>query len=204
MDKETNKIKIIRGQTIAALCPDLLNHDTTETFISPSKSFIAKVTEYPGDIRSAQLEILNAKTSQQLQLLYTNDTCFHSWVAKDGVEYLICAEDLCGGQTIVDLTNNKLSSFSLGNPDGFIWTNHYLSPKENLFAVVGCGWGSPHFVAVYKFDNPMDLPLQEVYELKWTGQGVNEFIEWVDNDSFKLQFMDKTEKTVKINLDVRT
>lgn len=203
MNKETNQIKIIRRQTIANLSPDLLDHDTAEKFISPSKNFIATVTGYVGDIRSAQLEILNAKTGQQLQLLYSNDTCFHSWVTKNGIEYLICAEDLCGGQTIIDLTNNKLSSFTLGKPEGFIWTSHYLSPKENLLAVVGCGWGSPYFVVVYKFDNPMNLPLQEVYELEWEGQGVNEFIEWVDNNSFKLQFMDKTEKIIKVKLDAQ-
>ncbi|MEO7992089.1 MAG: hypothetical protein ABI663_21230 [Chryseolinea sp.] len=201
MDKDIDKIKLIREQTIAALSPDLLNHDTTETFISPSKHFIAKVTDYLGDIRSSQLEIINADTRQQIQLLYTNDSCFHSWVIKNGIEYLICAEDLCGGQTVVDLSNNKVSSYTLGKPDGFIWTDHHLSPKEDLLAVVGCGWGSPNFVVVYKFDKPMDLPLQKIYELDWTGQGVDIFIEWVDNDSFKLQFMDKTVKTIKMNLE---
>jgi hypothetical protein len=103
----------------------------------------------------------------------------------------LCAEDLCGGQTIIDLTNKNMSSYT-PNDDGLIWTNHILSPDEKLLAVFGCGCGSPYFVTVYHFEKPMELPLKIAYQPMWTGY---DLVGWLDNKSLKVK---KSENEIEV------
>jgi hypothetical protein len=194
-----NQIEIVRKETLLSVKNGTLYLEAIEDRFSRSKKFIAKITPYRGDIRAERLEILDAEIKQVLWTLYTNHTCFASWITKDNNEYLICAEDLCGGQTVINVTNNSISSFTFNNPSGWIWSSHHLSPEENLLAVVGCGWGTPTWVKVYDFNVPMDLPLHEVYD---GNDDVYEFIEWLDNDTYKVRLMSKEEKIIKMNLNL--
>lgn len=143
-----------------------------------------------------KVEIFEVNHSELQRTFFVSDesTFFHSWVNKNGVEYLLCAEDLCGGQTVIDLTNNKISSYA-AKDDGFIWTKHLLSPDQSLLAVFGCGWGSAFFVIVYHFDHPMDLPLKIAYEPEWTGYDI---IEWLDNKSIKVKDTGSSEQSILV------
>ena len=169
----------------------------TEIIFSPNKKYRVEINSYKQNKPDrnwevTKVEIFNEPEQKMIFSFFVNEgTFYYSWVTKEKIEYLLCAEDLCGGQTIIDLTNQKMSSYSLNN-DGLIWTKHLLSPDEKLLAVFGCGWGSAFFVTVYHFDKPMELPFQIAYEPSWTGYDIEE---WIDNKSLKVK---KTEEEFEV------
>jgi hypothetical protein len=118
----------------------------TEVVISPCGHFRVKTNSYKQNIADRNCEVTKVDVFEVINeslifSFFVNEgTFFHSWVTKNEIEYLLCAEDLCAGQTIIDLTNKNMSSYTT-NDDGLIWTNHLLSPDEKLLAVFGCGWG---------------------------------------------------------------
>ena len=151
-----NFIQDVREEMQKYFNPNSPIKNSEETFFSPSKNFKVQVISYKQDMANSNWEVTNVEifdqvTSDSLFSFMVNEgTFFHSWVVKDKKEYLLCAEDLCGGQTIIDLANKKMSSYS-ANEDGFIWTKHLLSPNEQFLAVFGCGWGSEFFIIVYHY-----------------------------------------------------
>jgi hypothetical protein len=183
-----NNIEIVRNEI-----KEFFNANSkiieTEIIFSPNKKYKVETSSYSQNDPNrnwdvTKIEIYNEPEQKMIFSFYVNDgTFYYSWVTKEKIEYLLCAEDLCGGQTIIDLTNQKMSSYSLNN-DGLIWTKHLLSPDEKLLAVFGCVWGSPFFVTVYHFDNPMELPLQIAYEPSWTGYDIEE---WIDNKKLNVK-----------------
>jgi hypothetical protein len=185
-----NYIDKIREATNKYYQPDNEIIDSRESFFSPNGKYKIETKVFkPINLSSrniTKVEIFNDAKSDLIFSFFVNEeTFFHSWVTKQGIEYLLCAEDLCGGQTIIDLTNKKMSSYTTETDDGLIWIKHLLSPNENLLAVFGCGWGSPFFVTVYHFDKPMDLPLEIAYEPScWTGYDI---IEWVNNNNLNVK-----------------
>jgi hypothetical protein len=139
-----------------------------------------------------KVEVFNVFEKKLLFSFFVNEgTFFHSWLTKEGIEYLLCAEDFCGGQTVMDLSNKIMSSYTTSE-DGLIWMKHLLSPNQKLLAVLGCFWGTASFIRVYHFDKPMDLPLQIAYEPNWVGF---DMVEWIDNKSLKVL---KTENEYEV------
>jgi len=193
-----NYIDKIRDEIRRYFNPDAEIHGSEELILSPNGNYKVKTCIFrqtkPGcnwDV--TKVDIDEANQSKLLQsFLVDGGTFFHSWVTKNGIEYLLCAEDLCGGQTVIDLTNNKMLSYT-ENDNGFIWTKHLLSPDEKFLAVFGCGWGSPFFVIVYHFDDPLDLPLKVAYEPEWVGYDV---VGWVDNKSLKVKKSADSEESI--------
>ena len=180
-----NKIQDVRDEILRYLNPDNIIHDSKETILSPTKAYRIETTSFQqnkSDVNwhVTKIDIYETSGSTLLFSFYINDEMFfHSWITKGKTDYLLCAEDLCGGQTVIDLSNKIMSSYTENN-DGLIWTKHLLSPNEKLLAVLGCGWGSPYFVTVYHFDNPLDLPLRVAFEPRWTGY---DLIDWIDNET---------------------
>ena len=194
-----NYIDQIRNNIHPYFNPNASIPGSEETIFSPDGAYRVETKAFrldnpPANWEVLRVEVFEVKSSRLLQSFLINDVSnfFHSWVTKDKISYLLCGEDLCGGQTVIDLTNNKMASYS-ANDDGFIWTKHLLSPDGNLLAVFGCGWGSPFFPIIYHFDNPMDLPLKIAYEPDWTGHDI---IEWVDNKSIRVQHTDASETSI--------
>jgi hypothetical protein len=191
-----NNIEIVRNEI-----KEFFNADSqiieNEIIFSPSGKYRVETNSYKQNKPDrnwevTKVEIFNESQQKIIFSFFVNEgTFYYSWVTKGQIEYLLCAEDLCGGQTVIDLTNQKLSSYSLNN-DGLIWTKHLLSPDEKLLAVFGCGWGSAFFVTVYHFDKPMELPLQIAYEPSWTGYDIEA---WIDNKSLKVK---KTEDEFEV------
>jgi len=101
-----------------------------------------------------------------------------------------------GGQTVIDLTNRQMASYS-PDEDGYIWTEHHLSPDKNILAVIGCFWACPYTLRLYKFDSPLDLPLDEIQEIDLIN-GYTQFVDWIDIQTIKLKNYDGTERVVKI------
>jgi hypothetical protein len=193
-----NHIEKIRDEVQRYFSPNAEIPGSEELILSPNGNYSVKTTVFRqteplSNLEVTKVEIYETQYFKLLQSFFVNcDTFFHSWVTKNKIEYLLCSEDLCGGQTVIDLTNNKMSSYTQNN-DGFIWTKHLLSPNENLLAVFGCGWGTDYFVIVYHFDNPLELPLKIAYEPKWTAYDV---IEWVDNKRLKVKNTSSSEESI--------
>ncbi len=194
-----NRIEEVRNETHRYFNPDNKIENSQETIFSPDGNYRIETTAFRLDqpdhnSEATKVEIYDESTLSPLFSFFVNEgTFFHSWIKKGSIDYLLCSEDLCGGQTVLDLTNKVMSSFT-ANEDGFIWTKHLLSPNEKLLAVMGCGWGTETFIIVYHFDQPMELPLQIAFEPKWTGYDI---IEWVDNRTLKI-------KSTKDEIDLLT
>lgn len=121
-----------------------------------------------------------------------NDHFFHKWLIRDGKEYFVCAETLCGGQTIIDVSHGMMESYC-PQEDGFIWTDFYISPNGRKLAIIGCYWACPYEIKVYDFANPLALPLPEIETIPLLDND-DDFIEWIDDRSFTVQGNDGTAR----------
>lgn len=184
-----NYIDPVREEIKKYFNPNNAIDDSSDTAYSPNNKYRVDTKSFKQEKPNCNWEVTKVEVYQNdnsnlLFSFFVNEGIFfHSWVTKENVDYLLCAEDLCGGQTVIDLTNKVMSSHAT-NDDGLIWTKHLSSPNEDLLAVFGCGWGSAFFVTVYHFDKPLDLPLKIAYELSWTGYNI---IEWIDNKTLKVE-----------------
>jgi hypothetical protein len=159
-----------------------------ETFISPSSKFRLDTTNFwvkDTNLEFTKVEVYDQNSNDKLFDFFVNEgRFFHGWLTKNNIDYLICAEDIFGGQTIVDLTNRKMVGYS-PNEDGFIWTDFQLSPDGKTLATIGCYWACPYVIKLFDFTDPMSLPLTEIKEIKLLQN--NEIITcWLDNDTIKL------------------
>jgi hypothetical protein len=141
-----------------------------------------------------KIEIFDQEPDEKIFNFFVNDShFFYGWVTANKVEYLICAEDIFGGQTVVDLTNRKMNGYS-PNEDGFIWTDFHLSPDNKTLATIGCYWACRYSIKLFDFSEPLNLPLKEINEIALLRN--NEIITcWLDNDTIQLS-LSKSE-TVK-------
>jgi hypothetical protein len=160
-----------------------------DSFVSPSSNFRLETTNYfqrnsTWDL--TKMEIYHEESGELLFDFFVNESqYFFEWLTVSETEYLICAEDIFGGQTVVDLTNRKMSSYS-PNEDGFIWTDFHLSPDSKWLATIGCYWGSQYFIKIFDFSNPMELPLPEIREIELLDN--DEVIQcWLNNTTLKMK-----------------
>jgi hypothetical protein len=172
-----------------------------ETFISPSNKFRLETTAFllkDPDWELTKVEIYEQDSNEKLFDFFVNDgRFFHGWLTKNNIDYLICAEDIFGGQTVVDLTNHKLVGYS-PDEDGFIWTDFHLSPDGKTLAAIGCYWACPYVIKLFDFTDPMTLPLTEIKEIELLQN--NESITcWLDNETIELNLLEF--KTVREDLE---
>jgi hypothetical protein len=161
-----------------------------ETFFSPSKEYRLDATNFYSKEPNwslTKVEVYKQISSEKIFDFFINDDqFFYGWQKKNSIDYLICAEDIFGGQTIVDLTNLRMSGYS-PNEDGFIWTDFHLSPNGETLATIGCYWACPFVIKLFDFSNPLTLPLTEIKEIRLLDN--NEIIVgWLDNETIQLSF----------------
>lgn len=183
-----NYINEIRTDIKTHFDKNTFNKVDFEIFISPSQLFRIEATELSELENSRELtkvEIYLQHTDEKIFDFFINDSrFFHGFVRTNDIEYFICAEDILGGQTVIDLTNRKIAGYS-PNKNGFIWTDFHVSPDGKKLATIGCYWACPYIIKVFDFSKPLDLPLKETQE-----------IELLDNDEIILAWLD--DKTLKM------
>ncbi len=196
-----NHIFKIRDEIKEYFDPSRLAKDSEETFESPSGNFRLETSNYSQDKKDVNWDVTKVKvfenrTNEKIFEFFGNDgRFFHEWLNKNETEYLIFAEDLFGGQTIIDLTNRKMESYS-PNEDGFIWTDFHLSPDGKTLATIGCYWACPYVIKVYDFQNPMTLPLEELNEIELLD--ADEIITgWIDNETLKMKGIKRDKEMEK-------
>jgi hypothetical protein len=171
----------------------------TESFFSPTKKFRADVS-IVGPY-TVQVEIYKQRLNKKLFDFLVNEDCLrHEWVKKNKTEYLICAEDIYGGQTVLDLTHAKMSSY-VPNEEGFIWTEFYLSPNGVILATCGCHWACPFVIKFFDFSEPLNLPLKELKEIDLLdNDNYLTVVGWLDNNTLKVKKKDGKEQLLIISL----
>ena len=185
-----NKINEIRKEITLYFDADGLVADSQKTIHSPNNKFRLETSSYhqnKPDVNwnVSRVEVFDNFSNEVLfDFFAIDDADFHSWLCVDGKEYLLFPEDMFGGQTVFDLANRQMASYS-ENVDGFIATSFHLSPDGKLLATIGCVWAWPYEVRVYDFSEPMKLPLMEIMSLELLG-GENT-LTWLDNSSFKTE-----------------
>jgi hypothetical protein len=168
-----------------------------EILVSPSNKFRLDITNFwlkDPNRDLTKVEVYEQTSNEKLFDFFVNEShFFHSWLTKNNIDYLICAEDVFGGQTVIDLTNRKMVGYS-PNEYGFIWTDFHLSPNGETLATIGCYWACPYVIKLFDFTDPMTLPLTEVKEIELLQN--NEIItSWLDNDTIQLSLSES--KTVR-------
>jgi hypothetical protein len=168
-----------------------------EILISPSNKFRLDITNFwlkDPNWDLTKVEVYEQTSNEKLFDFFVNEShFFRGWLTKNNIDYLICAEDVFGGQTVIDLTNRKMVGYS-PNEDGFIWTDFHLSPNGETLATIGCYWACPYVIKLFDFTDPMTLPLTEVKEIELLQN--NEIItSWLDNDTIQLSLSES--KTVR-------
>lgn len=198
-----NQISKIRKEIKDFFDPSQLANGNQERFESPNGQYRLETSNYwqnKEDVNwdITKVEIYDNQSKEKIFDFFGNDgRFFHQWLTKDDIEYLICAEDLFGGQTIVDLTNRKMESFS-PDEDGFIWTDFHLSPDGKILATVGCYWACPYVIKIYDFQNPLVLPLPELNEIELLD--ADEIITgWLDNDTLKMKGVKREKEMEKFD-----
>ena len=99
---------------------------------------------------------------------------------------------MCGGQTVIDLTERQMASYSPDN-DGFIWAEFSLSPDGKTLATTGCVWACPFEMRIYDFQNPMNLPLREIKAIELIDG--ERFAGWVDNKNLRVKPIHANHRT---------
>ena len=189
MQNPENQIEKVRKE--------INDHFNPETFVkgentiveSPCKKYSLKTCEYYEDKedshwRLTKVEIFENSSGEKLFNFFGNDDrFFFEWLYKEQTDYFFCAEDLFGGQTVIDLTNRKMTGYS-PDEDGFISADIHLSPDGKLLVIIGCYWACPYIIKVFDFSEPLSLPLKELAEIELIDN--TELIkEWVDNTTIK-------------------
>jgi hypothetical protein len=182
-----NHINKIRSEILTDFKEESFQEGDSDTFISPCGKFkVNTINVWSKDPswNLTRVQIDDQKNGKQLFNFFVNDDrFFHEWLNKENVDYLVCAEDVFGGQTIIDLTNKKLVGYS-PDEDGFIWTDFHLSPNGKKLATVGCYWAWPFVIKVFDFSEPMNLPLKEVEEIELLDND-EIILGWIDNNTLK-------------------
>jgi hypothetical protein len=183
-----NNIEIVRKEILADANNATQVDSPPAIGTSPSTHYIleCRVLKVNDDrnYEITQMRILDRRKNQIITEFYVNhDPAFFSWIEKDGKEYLITAEDVYGGQTVVDVQTRRMKSYST-DEDEFIWTKFFLAPDGNSIAIIGCYWGGSYSVRVYDSKDTTSLPLVQKSEFNMPDN--KQSIVWSDNENFEI------------------
>ena len=186
-----NHIENTRKEIKRYFNQELIIPDSKKSTLSPSKNFRLDTVEYKQDKAELNWEVIKVqiydlRVNQIIFVFFVNSSeFFYGWIDKENIEYFICAEDIFGGQTIIDLTNRKMSSYS-PEKEGFIWCDFHLSPDGKTLATIGCYWACPFEIKIFDFSDPMNLPLKEIKEIELLDND-EIIVGWIDNETLKMK-----------------
>jgi hypothetical protein len=132
----------------------------------------------------SKLEIFDSKNNHIFSVILDNDQFFHQWFTINDHEYLFFAENMCGGNSLFNLTGKTFESFADGT-DGYICAEYIISPGKLRMAAVGCYWGTPYFVRVFDISNVESLPWPVIQDIELLDEE-NTTIHWVNENKIQV------------------
>ena len=174
-----------------------------QTSLSQSKKYKLDTVQYRQNAPGRNWTITKIKIHHNIanevmfEFKIDNDSFFHQWLTIGGEEYLIFAEAVCGGQSIIDFNRKIFESYDTPE-DGFIWTSFHLSPDNTKLAVIGCVWACPYEIKIYDFSNPLDLPLTEISTLK-LGEEEKAVVDWFNNNHIRTENYNGVSRIRSVN-----
>jgi hypothetical protein len=202
MTDPPNQITKVRAEVLRYFDPNAAIAGSDELHASPSGRYRLTTQDFmqtKADVNWVvkRVELFDTQRNARVLDFVVNDShFFFTWATHRGSELLICAEDVFGGQTIIDLGAGRVESYS-PDLDGFIWIRHHLSPDGTYLAVVGCFWACPGIVRIYDFSDPFNLPLPEVLSVELE-EREEVFAGWKGTHAFTLR--DKTGQEREVPL----
>lgn len=131
----------------------------------------------------SKIEVIDHENNLVSSFLIDDGRFFHHWIIAGEKEYLLFAENLCGGNSVLDLKTREVLGYSDGT-DGFISTDYYPSPDLKQLAIVGCYWACPYEVQVFDISNIELLPWPMILETELK-DGENDVV-WLDDNTFRI------------------
>jgi len=198
-----NRISEIRSGIITYFDASKLIDGSAGTSVSPNGNYRLDTSTYNQTKPNCnwtvtKIEIFDNKSNEIAFSFFCNDDqFFYSWLNQGDTEYFICAEDIFGGQTIIDLTRKRMESYS-PNENGFIWTDFHLSPDGKHLSTIGCHWACPFVIKLFDFTNPLSLPLTEIKEIELLDND-EIILGWTDNETIKTKGVKKERETEYFN-----
>ena len=102
-----------------------------------------------------------------------------AWLTKNEEDYLLGAEYMYGGQSIINLTKREMNGFKQKDDD-YVIQQYFLNTKENLLATAGSMQGGSQMIKVFYFEHPTILPWPEYY-FEVTECQDEQIIKWIDD-----------------------
>lgn len=132
------------------------------------------------------------------EYLTNHDDDFHTWICKNGNDYLLFPE-VQGGQSILDISEQKLYSF-YSEDDPFIWVDIFISPDKTKLAVMGCYWACPTELVIYDCNDLTNLPYVPIY--RQLLENNFEIEGWIDEKTIKItDKKSKKDKFISYNVN---
>ncbi len=184
-----NHIEEVRQRIRAVFSEQNVIPGASSEFISPNEKYEVRQQVYKQAFDElswnvSRITVLDSKSNLIISLLIDDDSFFHHWILTNAGEYLLCAENLCGGNSVLNLENGNITSFSDGT-DGFIFAGYHPSPDLTHMAILGCFWGGPYCVRVFDISNIELLPWPMILEIQLKDEEREDVI-WVDNNTIRI------------------
>ncbi len=205
-----NHIEEIRRQLIEAFSDKNLVHGEGEEFVSPEGKYRIKQHLYKQPVvesakereeRQAlerrynvpvgrcdyrlysRIEVFDSASNLIASFFIDDADFFHHWILAGEKEYLLFAECLCGGNSVLNLKTREIQGYSDGT-DGFMSAGYYPSPDLQHLAILGCYWACPYEVQLFDISNIESLPWPMILETELKG-GEGDVV-WLDNNTFRI------------------
>ncbi len=170
----------------AAIAGKELAPGSGEELAAPNGQYTIRQTGYQ-ETGVSKIEVFDREKRLVASFLIDDDRFFHHWILAGEKEYLLYAENMCGGISVLNLKTGEIQSYSDGT-DGFICAQYYPSPDLTRIAVTGCYWGSPYFARVFDITDIEALPWPMIIELrhKHDYEEDGDDVSWFDDKSINL------------------
>lgn len=181
-----NHIEAVREKIRAAISGKELAPAIGEEFISPNGQYAIRQTVYQQTFVS-KIEVFDREKNLVSSLLIDDDHFFHHWILTGDKEYLLYAENMCGGNSVLNLKTGEIHSYSDGT-DGFICATYYPSPDLTRLAVTGCYWACPYSVRIFDISDIESLPWPMLLEVshKQDYEENGDEVSWFDEKAIRL------------------
>ncbi len=189
-NKQMNHIHNTRNEITKYFSENNFIENSLKKISSPDGLYHVITKDYLQAIKTAtwyvsKIEIYNSNNNLIFKIIIDDTHFFHDWIYMNNDHYLIFAENMCGGLSVLELKTGHFNSFSDGT-DGFICTLFKTSPNKDLIAIDGCYWACPQIIKIFDFSRPLELPYKEIAEIYYPEKNIST-VKWENDDTLLIR-----------------